>query len=538
MPGLPVMGGVERLTNGVQITWDGPSGYYQVYQKSNSLDAPWMAVGRPTNLVRNAVITQLFSNAFFRVSGPAPRYAGVKVCVTCHASICQYETNTPHASAFISTNFTAQGGQTNSLCLPCHTVGYGLPTGFTFTNKGGVFSFATNLANVQCENCHGPAANHAANPDDPTVVPRVELAATVCGGCHSASPVAHTENAPTFEEWSASGHGAVVPGALKAMSSSTNNIRNCGVCHSVSVPIAMLNGQDPAITLTNDLTVAITCAGCHYPHANTVNPALLLNPMASTNYFALTSADVATPAAFQSKFLASTNINLCAQCHNDRGTSWLDITNAPHLSVQYNFLLGSVGELLGGSSTFNPGTHAGLPSSVAYSISGTFYLTNQCVGCHMQSDGTGAPDHSTLITSDTVCLNCHTIPPTLLEEYYLTPVLSNSVTTLITALNHWAANQTNSLLVTNGVVAWEYTNPGGLTWRTNSAGNVIGWTLNNPVTFTGPGAAGQALIPDQVKRTRFNLYLVLNDGSFGVHNPTLAINLLNAAQIWMVQVLQ
>jgi hypothetical protein len=34
------------------------------------------------------------------------------------------------------------------------------------------------------------------------------------------------------------------------------------------------------------------------------------------------------------------------------------------------------------------------------------------------------------------------------------------------------------------------------------------------------------------------LYLVLNDGSFGVHNPTLAINLLNAAQIWMVQVLQ
>ena len=162
MPGLPVMGGVERLTNGVQITWDGPSGYYQVYQKSNSLNAPWVAVGRPTNLVRYAVITQLYSNAFFRVSGPAPRYAGVMVCVTCHASICQYETNTPHASAFISTNFKAQGGQTNSLCLPCHTVGYGLPTGFTLTNKGGVFSYATNLANVQCENCHGPAANHAA----------------------------------------------------------------------------------------------------------------------------------------------------------------------------------------------------------------------------------------------------------------------------------------------------------------------------------------------------------------------------------------
>ncbi len=62
-------------------------------------------------------------------------------------------------------------------------------------------------------------------------------------------------------------------------------------------------------------------------------------------------------------------------------------SRAPHHSVQYNFLLGSVGELLDGPATFNPGTHAGLPSSAIYSISGTFYLTNQCVACHMQPDG-------------------------------------------------------------------------------------------------------------------------------------------------------
>ncbi len=322
------------------------------------------------------------------------------------------------------------------------------------------------------------------------------------------------------------------------MSSSTNNINNCGVCHSGSARLALINGVNPAVTLTNDFDIAITCAVCHDPHATNSNPVQLRNPIASTNYFVLSSADMATVAAFTNKYNANTNINLCAQCHNSQGAAWTDTASAPHLSVQYNFLLGSVGELDGGSATFNPGPHAGLPSSADYSISGTFYLTNQCADCHMQPDGRDAPDHSTLITSDTVCMNCHGIPPALLEEYYLTPTISNSVTTLITALNHWAANQTNSLLVTNGVVAWEYTNPGGLTWRTNSAGNVTGWTLNNPVTYTGPSAAGQALIPDQVKRTRFNLYLVLNDGSFGVHNPTLAINLLSAAQIWMVQVLQ
>jgi hypothetical protein len=537
MPGLPVMEGIERQANGVQITWDGPSGYYQVYQKSNSFGAPWVALGKATNLVRYAVVTPLYSNAFFRVSGPAPKYAGVKVCVTCHSSICRFETNTPHASAFSSTNFMARGGQTNRLCLPCHTVGYGLPTGFSLTNQNGIFSYAANLAGVQCENCHGPAANHAAATDDPTAVPRVEIAATVCGGCHSASHTTYT-NAPTFEEWSASGHAAVTPEARQAMSSAAPNINNCGVCHSGSARLALINGINPAVTLTKDYDVAVICAVCHDPHATNSNPVQLRNPIASTNYFALSSADVATVAAFTNKFNASANINLCAQCHNDRGAASMDITNAPHRSVQYNFLLGSVGELLDGPSAFNPGSHAGLPSSAGYSISGTFYLTNQCAGCHLQSDGRGAPDHSVLITSDTVCLNCHLIPPALLEEFYLTPALSNSVTTLITALNRWAARQTNPLLAASGVVAWEYTNPGGLTWRTNSAGNVTGWTLNNPVTFTGPGTAGQALIPTQVKRARFNLYLVLNDGSFGVHNPTLAINLLNAAQIWMVQVLQ
>jgi len=537
MPGLPVMGGIERLTNGVQITWDGPSGYYQVYQKSNSLSAAWVALGKATNLVRYAVITKLYSNAFFAVSGPAPKYAGAQVCVTCHSGICHYETNTPHASAFSSTNFQASGGQNNSACLPCHTVGYGLPTGFNLTNKNGFFSYSTNLAGVQCENCHGPAANHANAPDDPTAVPQVEIAATVCGGCHSASHTAYY-NPPTYEEWNSSGHAAVVPDALKTMSSSTNNIRNCGVCHSGSARLALIHGADPAVTLTNDFNVALTCAVCHDPHATNSNPVQLRNPIASTNYFALTSADVATVAAFTNKYNASTNINLCAQCHNDRGAAWTDTARSPHLSVQYNFLLGSVGELLNGSSTFNPGPHSGLPSSANGSISGTFYLTNQCTACHMQSDGSGSPNHSTLITSDTVCMNCHTVPPAVLEEYYLTPAISNSVTTLITALNRWAALQTNSLLTVSNVVAWEYTNPGGLTWRTNSAGNVTGWSLNNPVTFTGPGTAGQALIPDQVKRTRFNLYVVLNDGSFGVHNPTLAVNLLDAAQIWMVQVLQ
>ncbi|MGB8369741.1 MAG: multiheme c-type cytochrome [Limisphaerales bacterium] len=520
MPGLPVMTGIERVTNGVSVTWDGPSGYYQVYQKSNRLTAPWVALGKATNLVRYAVITKLYSNAFFRVSGPVPNYAGLKICLTCHLTICQYVTDTPHAGAFSDPAFKAAGGQTNSSCLPCHTVGYGLPTGFNFTNKSGVLSYATNLAGVQCENCHGPAANHAASEDDPTAVPQVDIAATVCGGCHTG-PMQ-----PTYEEWNTSGHAVVVPDALQVMSASANNISSCGQCHSGSVRLALINGQNP-ITLTNDLGVAITCVVCHDPHQTNSHPAQLRNPIHSTNYFFLATSDV-----FTNKYPANTNINLCAQCHNDRGAAWTDTASAPHPSLQYNFLLGSIGELLDGPATFNPGTHAGLPDSAQFSISGKFYLTNQCVSCHMQKDAPPAitQSHTFEITSHDVCMNCH-----LTEPGQSASIISNNVSLLIYELNLWAATKAPPALQTNGAVIWEYTTPGGLIWQTNSTGFVTGWTQMNQVNFSGPNAAGQALIPNNIKQARFNLYLLLNDGSFGAHNLTFALNLLSAAQILVEQ---
>ena len=47
MPGMPVMTGIQKTTNGVQITWDGPSGYYQVWHKLHLTDASWLAVAGP-----------------------------------------------------------------------------------------------------------------------------------------------------------------------------------------------------------------------------------------------------------------------------------------------------------------------------------------------------------------------------------------------------------------------------------------------------------------------------------------------------------
>ena len=106
---------------------------------------------------------------------------------------------------------------------------------------------------------------------------------------------------------------------------------------------------------------------------------------------------------------------------------------------------------------------------------------------------------------------------------------------MIFLLDQWAATQAPAALQTNGAVIWEYTTPGGLIWQTNSLGYVISWTQTNQVNYSGPNAAGEALIPDNIKKARFDLYLVVNDGSLGTHNWIFALNLLSAAQNLVAQ---
>jgi hypothetical protein len=537
MPGLPVMTGIERVTNGVNVMWYGPPGYYQLQQKLGLKDPKWLSVGglNPTN---KATITTINSNAFFRVSGPSPQYAGSQTCAECHQGIHDAEMNTPHAGAFTNALFAAEGGQTNRSCLPCHTVGYGLPTGFVSQSK------TPQLAGVQCENCHGPAANHAANPDDPVARPRIELAATVCGGCHT------TSQHPTYDEWKTSDHAELDPQVAQLMSRSTNYIDSCGRCHSGSARLSLVKN---ALLPVGDADVNIGCATCHDPHANHVWTNVLSGviytnqlryPLSSTNSYPLsptnnyplfsTSNYVPTNSA---PFTNASGINICAQCHNVPAASWTNSIAAPHPSTQYNFLLGAIGELATGTATNNPASHAGLPSTAQYSVSGTFYLTNQCVSCHMQSDAAPATTHSHGFTVGTydVCLQCHPFRPDLLLQFVEIPAISNRVHDLKYALDLWAATKAPAALQTNGSVAWEYTNPGGLVWQTNQAGIVTGWVLADQVSFKGPDANGQTLIPDTIKKARFNLYVVLGDGSFGVHNPFFALNLLDTAQGWVTQ---
>jgi len=475
MPGMPLVTGVLLDTNSVTVTWDGPSGYYQLFENVSLVQTNWRPVGLRTNLSRRAVLPASASNALFKVSGPAPHYAGWQNCAECHQPVYSTVSKTPHAQAFAVLSQFDQSQ--NPSCLACHTVGYGVASGFTN------LAATPLLAGVQCENCHGVAANHAANPDDPTVKPRIELAATVCGGCHAS----------TYGQWQTSGHAGVVEDF-----NPTNIIDSCGRCHSGSVREALLEGQPLPV---GDANVPIGCATCHDSHEAGANPAQLLNPTFSTNNYFIT-----TSASFASQY--NPNINLCAQCHNHRGASYKNSGRSPHHSPQYNMLLGNIGELAAGPAQFQPAAHALL-------------ITNQCVGCHMQKGA--APDqyhpaldsHSFSVDTYNLCLQCHSLPQQLVQ--FTTGAISNQVQEVKASLDLWATTKAPDVLRTNyGTFAWEYTIPGAL-----SPGGV------------GPGSAQQGLIPVNIQKARFNLYLVFYDGSFGVHNGPYAVTLLDTAQTWV-----
>jgi len=100
-------------------------------------------------------------------------YIGAAGCAQCHQLFEESWMGTRHASAFSSLQRT--GRSADPECLVCHTVGYG--------EKGGFFSRETTpgLANVQCEECHGPGREHAVDFS----VPMKPVTVTVCLKCHT-----------------------------------------------------------------------------------------------------------------------------------------------------------------------------------------------------------------------------------------------------------------------------------------------------------------------------------------------------------------
>ena len=141
-----------------------------------------------------AATKQVFASASAeRAKGLADSpYVGSAACMTCHPTAMKVWQGTKHATAYAT--LEVKDKHQDPACVSCHVVGA--------TAKGGFVSKAASpqLANVDCESCHGPRRAHIANP-------RTEPLKGIefdCKNCHNP------QHSPSFDAkayWEKIKHG-------------------------------------------------------------------------------------------------------------------------------------------------------------------------------------------------------------------------------------------------------------------------------------------------------------------------------------------
>ncbi|HOW65668.1 MAG TPA: multiheme c-type cytochrome [Candidatus Paceibacterota bacterium] len=484
--GSPVITNVVPQGQQCTVHWKGYAGPYQLY-KTHALDSgEWQKAGLP--VIGSSVTVPADATSFFRVAGTPPVFGAAVSCGDCHKNLYPTWTNTTHAHALETLKGIGQG--TNPRCLTCHTVGYGFPSGFTSETATPFY------AGVQCANCHGPSGNHYIYPTDPARRPMVSLSAEICGGCHQDF------HHPYYEEWSQSGHGFVSEDVAESMiTGGEARMNSCGPCHSGAVRMALLKGE-PLPTGEEAAKTPITCAVCHDPHVKTPNGSQLRNPKFSYDFYSYR-----TSTNFASQY--NPEINICGQCHNARGATWKDTSRYPHYSPQYNMLLGNIGF----TDDLTPihSTHRD--------------IQRQCTQCHTHTHEVPTPgvDNPVVVghrfeARMNNCEPCHTEDSATARTQITQSEIKQLIDIVKQQMDLWAETKApEDLRVKYGKLAWEYNTPGHLSNPTDDP------------AVRGPTSQEQAAVPDEIKQARFNIYMVLQDGSYGVHNGKYARFLLQIA---------
>jgi hypothetical protein len=533
----PTIYSVVTNSGRATVSWTGFRGGYEVQVTTNA-GLSYTTVGATSTVAKMISFKCPAStpNGGFRITAPTPRYnSAYGQCGYCHGKITRDWVRTPHAGAFES---LPASFKTNSACLPCHTVGYGLSTGFINTNTTRYF------AGVQCENCHGPTGGHAGKYNTPAVT----LNSKMCGGCHNGE-------APQYDEWTTTFHGKTTNMLFAStylnVSRATSEARmgQCGPCHAGAVRLALLKEYPKNALPTGSNVVEVgtaSCDTCHDPHSahNENGGVHLRNPSYSTNATVWSTTLVTNyyPTwvygnnATTNYRMATTNfwlqynpnIMICGQCHQARNTDQVLTGTSPfrntkpHYSHVYNMNAANIG---------TTSTNVPMPDMTGVSATSMRHGINTngetCTMCHM-GETEGDSGHTFEVKTEGCYQSgyCHEVGEDMeakIDETQLS--ISNAVIGVKGMLDTWAATYSNPAITNipgKVMVKWEYSG--------NLSSSSIG---SNPTNAAGTAANQQDLIPVPIRQARQNLYLIWYDGgeggSMGVHNPEWTRYLINVA---------
>jgi hypothetical protein len=481
----------------------------------------------------------------------ASTYYGVQVCSACHSGgvlnapgIFPTYTNTPHASMFTRAIDGLVSSHYSKSCIQCHTLGYDtnsfavnggfddiateygwtFPTVLTNGNWAAMPTPLQNVANIQCENCHGPGSQHPVGNGivGNTNFISVSYGAGVCEQCHD-SLAGHFKGA----EWNNSLHASsarqtsaacvrchTAPGFIGWATAGGMSAQNLYPTNVISANAFSTN----ILTTTPNTTYeAITCQACHDPH-NASNPHELRMGYNVT----LSDGTVVTNAG---------SGGFCMECHNCRNGS---VTNmlAKYPLSQTNWAGGvSFGTHDSPQGDMLEGVNAVTYGQVIPSAPHANVVSNTCAGCHMQPVAatvvvngvtnanpafTKAGGHTfkmsytnssgAKIPVTDVCNQCHGAITNF--DFKVADYNGDGVIEGVQTEVHHLLDKLSTLLPP-------------ATYQANVANYVADGLVKSPKAFTN--------MPAKFLKAYYNYQFVAMDNSFGIHNAPFAVGLLKAS---------
>ncbi|MEE8372737.1 MAG: carboxypeptidase regulatory-like domain-containing protein [Dehalococcoidia bacterium] len=478
-------------------------------------------------------------------------------CISCHNDSIAPDKFTPWAASghaeILAENLNTSTHYGEG-CFACHTVGFNQSAGnggideasdyAEFLDAGLInspspdnwsdmlsdYPETARLANIQCENCHGPQTSEAHMKGSP----RTSLSGDVCGACHGEPP-----RHGRFQQWN-----DIAKHADYTLAVERGTSESCGRCHAAQGFLAWLpqlvagnpGNIEAEITWTPETAEPVTCVVCHDPHAQGKTSG---EPNTAT--VRVEGDTPMLPAGFKAVGVGQGAI--CVTCHNTRNGAHNDAVTtqmddrAPHVAAQ--------GDVLMGQNAYFVNVGDRSPHS---------FIEDSCANCHMVltpppaefSYNLSGTNHS-FVASPDICSNCHgafdggslqesthsqleelkaAIEQAIVSEIKSQTAAGNAVTLI------GFGPATSDVTISDGtsVTAVELTETHGRM----AMDITIDSTKYEHVRLASDTTVkdGTLLSSDRgqtIAKAGWNYFLLHGDGSEGVHNPDFTLNVLNAS---------